>query len=106
MTYRRVKGLELPRPLSNADVGAVLFWESKKNKEIVFSCPCGEREVYVIDPPHGISFDADERLTIEGSCGLRARPSIGRPANWCHFFIRGGEYEMCGDSQCPGKELI
>ena len=57
-------------------------------------------------PPHKkIEFDADDRLTIEASCGYHGRPDLGRPDNWCHFFMTNGVVKMCGDSKCPGASL-
>jgi len=107
MTYLKVeRPEETPHSISDPKSGAVLFWNQAERRAILFRCPCGDRAVYVVEPPHGIQFDDQGRLTIEGSCGYKARPSKGRPANWCHFFIRGGEYEMCSDTQCPGKDLI
>ena len=44
-------------------------------------------------------------MTLHASCGYREKRKEGevvRPANWCHFWIKSGEVEMCGDSQCPG----
>ena len=72
---------------------------------VIFRCPCNERNVYVASPPHEIAFDDDGLLTLTGSCGYAERVDLGRPANWCHFFIKNGEMEMCPDSQCPGSEL-
>lgn len=75
-------------------------------KAIQFRCPCGRRLVYVTAPPHGITFDDAGHLTLDGSVGSVARPATPlRPArqqNWCHFFIRDGDPEMCDDAQCPG----
>ena len=89
--YRRLAGDVLP-----PDTRDVLQWQNG----IHFRCPCGQRRVYVTEPPHEIKFDAEGLLTITGSCGYAATDE--HPANWCHFFIKGGEPEMCGDAQCPG----
>lgn len=68
--------------------------------KIAFQCPCGKRTVYIFSPPHGIEFDADGLLTLEGSCGFR---KVGKyPENWCHFHVVGGVPTMCGDALCPG----
>ena len=101
MTYRKHHSPDMERPLRTP--GPVLFAEDRGEQGVVFSCPCGEREVYVTTQNgHRFEWDDDERLTIHGSCGYRAKPDLGRPDNWCHFFIRGGEVEMCSDSKCPG----
>ena len=71
---------------------------------IVFPCLCGERTVHVASPPHKITFDDDEVLTLDGSCGYKERKNLGREKNWCHFFLKNGEIEMCSDSKCPGSE--
>ena len=100
--YRRHPSPDMERPLRMP--GLVLHWVDKMHGQaVIFSCPCGEREVYVTEQTgHKISFDEDERLSILGSCGYRAKPDLGRPDNWCHFFMTHGEVEMCGDAQCPG----
>ena len=67
-----------------------------------FRCPCGERRVAVHTPPHTAEFDDAGLLTIEQSCGSKADAERGRPANWCHFWIKSGVPEMCGDAKCPG----
>ena len=72
---------------------------------VVFRCPCDGRQVYIASPPHEIAFDEDGRLTLNGSCGYKARPSLDLPANWCHFWIKGGTPEMCDDALCPGGML-
>ena len=99
--YRRTHNAEeeFDRPLKP---GQVVDWTGgERHKAVIFGCPCGEREVYVTSPPHSrIDFDAEGRLTIEASCGYRAKGD--RPQNWCHFFMTRGRVEMCGDSQCPG----
>ena len=111
MTYTRAPSTEIARPLT--EIGPVLAWE---NRAVVFLCPCGGREVYVTSPPHTISFP-DNQLHLDGSVG--SRPIAGEkdfrlvhgealhnlPANWCHFFVKDGVYEMCGDAQCPGRNL-
>jgi len=68
-----------------------------------FRCPCGHRPVYVTEPPHTITFDADKVLTLDGSVGSRASLHIsdGQP-NWCHFWIKEGLAEMASDARCPG----
>ena len=101
MIYRRHHSPDMIRPLKP---GPVLFWdEGEKGRCVHFSCPCGEREVYVTtNEGHAISFDADGRLTIVGSCGYKERK--GRPANWCHFHMTDGRVEMCDDAQCPGAD--
>lgn len=72
---------------------------------VVFMCPCGERQAYVASPPHTITFDSDGVLTLDPSCGYRAKPDLNRPQNWCHFYIKDGHPEMCDDAQCPGAGL-
>ena len=79
---------------------AVVPWDNG----VVFRCPCDERQVFISQSIHKITFDEDGRLTLNGSCGYKARPGIGRPANWCHFWIKGGTPEMCEGAQCPGGE--
>ena len=102
-TYRRHPSTDLERPLRL--IGPVLHWQSEHGQAVIFSCPCGEREVYVTEQNgHKISFDSDERLTIKGSCGYRERADLGRPANWCHFYMTDGKVKMENDSQCPGIE--
>ena len=97
--YRRRLSGTLPRPLKP---GPVLFWRTDIGEAVVFSCPCGEREVYATTlEGHEFEWDADLRLTVQGSLG--SRPKDGRPLNWCHFFMRDGEVEMCSDAQCGGK---
>ena len=102
MTYRRHPSPDMSRPLRTP--GPVLSWDGGDyGQSVIFSCPCGEREVYVTERKgHEILFDDDDRLTINGSCGYAPKPDLGRPANWCHFFMRAGEIEMCSDSKCPG----
>lgn len=111
MAYHRSPDRNLKRPLK--EPGPVLAF-GKPPVELVFCCPCGGREVYVTSPPHEIEFDQDEKLTLNGSVGSRAvegphdfRLVHGEvlhdlPASWCHFFVKNGEVEMCGDAQCPG----
>lgn len=98
IVYRVVEGTE--RPLRTP--GIVVHWRDGEAQAVAFSCPCGEREVYVTEQAgHKITV-TDGILDIRGSCGYREDRNLGRPANWCHFFIKGGRVEMCGDSQCPG----
>ena len=70
---------------------------------VVFRCPCDERQVYIASPPHTISFDSEDALTVNASCGYKAR--AGRPSNWCHFWIKDGKASMCSDAKCPGANL-
>ena len=72
---------------------------------VVFRCPCDERQCYLASPPHTITFDAEGVLHVEPSIGYKARPDLGRPQNWCHFYLRNGEAEILEDSQCPGAAL-
>ena len=77
---------------------------------IHFRCPCAHRRVYVTSPPHGIGFDANGYLSLEGSCGYKGSgdpedPENYRPQNWCHFSVSAGGFTMHGDSKCPGKDL-
>ena len=67
---------------------------------VAFRCPCDERDVLIASPTHTIAFDEDGILTLSPSCGFKATAS--RPQNWCHFFIKNGVPEICGDSKCPG----
>ena len=69
---------------------------------VVFKCPCGERDVYVASPPHEITWGEGGTLTLKGSVGSREDKGRSRAPNWCHFFIKGGDVEMCDDAQCPG----
>ena len=75
------------------------------NEGVVFRCPCDERQVYISSKIHSISFDEEGLLTLNGSCGYNEKKSLKRKQNWCHFFIKNGEIEMCGDSECPGSKL-
>ena len=70
---------------------------------VLFYCPCGERPVGLSTRVHTISFP-DGLLHVEPSCGYHEDKQ--HPTNWCHFYIKNGIPKMCGDSQCPGKELI
>lgn len=93
------------------------FWrnEGAGVDEVHFRCPCGHRTVSVHSPPHElIAFDADGKLTIKPSIGSRegwywksldpeCREREHWPGNACHFYIRGGVPEMCGDATCPGR---
>ena len=99
MAYRRHHSEDMSRPI--ATPGPVLFWESDQGSAIVFSCPCGEREVYVKSPPHGIAFDAEERLTIHGSVASTGHSHRSRDIGRCHFHIADGEASMCDDATCP-----
>ena len=73
---------------------------------VVFRCPCDERQAYCSSPPHTITFGEDGALTLAPSVGYKARPSLDRPQNWCHFYIKEGIPEMCGDTQCPGGRVV
>ena len=102
MTYLRAPSTDMERPLT--EVGPVLAWDaSDKGGAVIFLCPCGERENYVTSPPHGIEFDGAGKLTLNGSVGWRAG-CYGKPQNWCHFRVNGGEAEMCDDALCPGNQ--
>ena len=72
---------------------------------VILRCPCGERDTAVSSPPHEIDFDGDGVLNIGGSVGSAPRPDLGRPENWCHFFVWAGVPEMCADAKCPGALL-
>ena len=74
----------------------VVPWE----KGVVFRCPCDFRQVYVISPPHKITFGNGGELTLESSCGSHEDKSNDRPKNWCHFYIKNGVPEMCSDAKC------
>ena len=95
MQYRRGTEEELGRV-----AGVVVDWSDG----VVFRCPCNHRQVYVESPPHAITFDAKGVLTLDGSCGYRGKPNMKppRPQNWCHFWLKDGEVEMCSDAKCPG----
>ncbi len=99
MTYRRAPTTEMERPLTES--GPVLAWDDYNGGgAVIFLCPCGKREVYVTTQKgHGIEFDADGRLTINGSIGGAGR---WKGENLCHFWMKGGEIEMCDDAKCPG----
>lgn len=71
---------------------------------VVFLCPCEDRQVYIASPPHTITFDDEGVLTLDPSCGYKAR-SAGRSRNWCHFWVQNGQFKMCEDSKCPGVTL-
>ena len=70
---------------------------------VVFRCPCDHRQMYVASPPHTITFDAEGVLTVNASCGYKGNSQ--QPQNWCHFWLRDGDVEMCSDAQCPGANL-
>lgn len=96
--YRRAPSNAMERPLTEA--GPVLAWDDYgKGGAVIFLCPCGDREVYVTSPPHSIEFDDDGRLTLDGSVGGSGR---WRGENLCHFLLKAGEVEICGDAKCPG----
>ena len=80
--------------------GTVVPWQ----KGVIFKCPCGERQVYIASPPHTIEFDEEGILTVTASIGSKPDPSRDRKPNWCHFHIKGGVPEMCGDAKCPGSK--
>ena len=100
MTYRRAPSVDMERPLTES--GPVLAWDDYNDGAVIFLCPCGSREVYVTSPPHTITFDDDLRLTLDGSVGGAGR---WRGDNLCHFWLKGGEVEMCDDAKCPGRDL-
>ena len=103
--YRRIENGD--GRLGRRDVYA---WQNEQGGlvEAHFRCPCGERVIKVVDPPHGISYDAEGLLTVKGSIGSRAIPAHGphpaRPENWCHFWITRGHAGVYNDAQCPGAE--
>ena len=49
------------------------------DKGVVFRCPLDERQVYVAQPPHTITFDDQGLLTLDGSVGSHADESRGQP---------------------------
>ena len=71
---------------------------------LFFKCPCAHRYVSVGEE-HGPSVDEEGVLTLEGSCGYKARPDLGRPKNWCHFSVSGGVPTMHSDAGCPGSVM-
>ena len=73
---------------------------------VIFRCPCGERDIYVAQPPHTITFDEQDRLTLVGSVGSHEHPNHDppRPQNWCHFHLKDGAAKMCADAKCPGNK--
>ena len=81
--------------------GTVIAWADG----IIFRCPCDQRQVYVASPPHTISFDSHGYLTLDGSVGSHEDQSRGQKPNWCHFWIKNGNTEMCSDTACPGGSL-
>ena len=67
---------------------------------VVFMCPCGERQAYVATSPRAFTRSRSTLtayLTLDPSCGYRAKPDLNRPQNWCHFYIKDGHPEMCDD---------
>ena len=101
--YRRVPTSKTePSPKG---IGPVLHfpWLPGESEAIEFRCPCGERIIYITSPPHGISFDNEERLTLKGSVGARERGTL--PRNWCHLDMTNGIATMYDDSICPGMKL-
>ena len=87
----------------------VVAWCDEIHSGAHFRCPCDQRVLNVRQPPHGIEFSAEGLLTLTGSCGSRADVARGilkgKPANWCHFWIKNGVPEVASDAQCPGKDL-
>ena len=94
--YKKISGKILDKT-----IGPVVAWDAC----VLFNCPCGERQVYVTSPPHIITFDEEDILTLDGSCGYRKNEALNRKANWCHFFLKNGYIEMCSDVECPGAKL-
>ena len=73
---------------------------------VVFRCPCSQRQCYIAEKNHTISFDQNDVMTLEPSIGSRpGSGGKGTPRNWCHFWLRHGQVELCGDAQCPGSYL-
>ena len=104
IVYRRVPTSKTePCP---KEVGPVLHFPWAPTKAVEFLCPCGERVVHVTQPPFTVSFHGDDdRLTLDGSCGYRPDPELGRPENWCHFQVVNGEVSFYADAQCPGAHM-
>ena len=94
--YKGIEGNKLLHPKSVIKLEDI--------NAIAFHCPCGERIAYVSSPPHKITFDENKILTIKNSCGYKATKD--KPTNWCHFYIKDGQYKMVDDSQCPGRKLL
>ncbi|MCY3878615.1 MAG: DUF6527 family protein [Rhodobacteraceae bacterium] len=89
------------RPLR--EPGIFQYWERDGETAGIMSCKCGRRELYLRS--HEISYDDDGIVTVH--------PSIIDREWWdnqdgktvrgiCHFWLKNGEIEMCGDSTCPG----
>lgn len=102
MTYRRVPTGRQEKSVK--EIGPVLHFPWA-NGEVEFRCPCGVRTVFVTPGKHGISFDEDERLTVDGSIAITENGQKMYGVGYCHFHIKDGEVEMCGDSKCPGAGL-
>ena len=102
-----ITDLSEDRPFDDEQSRSVVHWRSEdgSSQAVQFRCPCGDRLPYVVSPPHGIRIAEDGKLTIEGSVGSRENFRNKHPRNWCHFFIRDGQPEMCSDAKCPGKDL-
>jgi len=99
--YRLIGGRSLPR-----EAGPVVEVQGSEHEGEVYGpgcmfwCPCLERRVVVRTPRHTIAFDQDRRLTLDGSVGGSGR---WKGDNLCHFWMKGGEVEMCDDAKCPGS---
>ena len=91
--YRKVPG----SMLEHGSRGVVEFRDG-----VAFRCPCDLREMFISSSLHTIKFDSDGILDLSPSCGYLGSVQDGRPKNWCHFFLKNGEPDMCGDAQCPG----
>ena len=94
--YRRITGQILEK--GSRDV--VVVPRHGQSTAVYFRCPCDRRPVYIESPPHEITFDGQGTMSLDGSCGYKKNDE--HPQNWCHFFIKGGDVEMCDDAQCPG----
>lgn len=99
-TYHAIEGKIIDL---DDDPGGVVTWQFRPEEVgVAFRCPCGGRLVAITPQNHAIEFDDEGLLTLEPSCGAHPEPELGRPENWCHFWIKGGQVEMAGDSKCPG----
>ena len=76
-------------------------------KGVLFRCPCGDLDFYVAPSTHTITFDEQNKLTLDGSVGSHKHPDHDPPLpqNWCHFHIKDGAAVMTADAQCPGNKL-
>ena len=65
----------------------------------VIYCPCGQRQLKIYSPPHDITFDMQDQMTVSKSIKFKYYDGA-----FCHFTVRGGIPELYKDSQCDGRD--